>query len=281
MELPLQSALEPLGLIAGKGTLPERIIRACRKQGRPVFVLAFEDATDPAVLEDVPHAFVRLGAVGHAIELLNEHHVTALVMAGRLERPSIADLRPDWKGTQLLARLGTSLFAGDDRLLRTVVDFFEEEGFSVIGVEDVLDDILAPEGPLGAVYPDKMAQGDIAHGVKIAKAIGALDIGQAVIVQRGYVLGVEAVEGTDALIERCAAFKVAERGGVLVKVAKPGQERRVDLPTIGLGTIEALAAAGFAGVAVEANNSLILDRRELILQGNALGLFVVGFTVQD
>lgn len=269
-----------LGIIAGKGSLPGRIIDNCRRQGRDVFVLAFEDATDPSILEDVPYEYVRLGAVGHALELFRSAGVGQVVMAGRIERPSIADLRPDWKGTQLLARIGTSLFAGDDKVLRTVVEFFEEEGFEILGVEQVLDDVLASEGPLGNVYPDKQTQADIARGVEVAKAIGALDVGQAVMVQRGCILGVEAVEGTDNLIKRCAELKIAERGGVLVKVSKPGQERRVDLPTIGIHTIMALAEAGFAGVAVEAGNSLVLDRRELIMQANQLGLFVVGFTQQ-
>lgn len=269
-----------LGIIAGKGSLPGRIIDNCRRQGREVFVLAFEDATDPGILQDVPYEYVRLGAVGHALELFRNADVEQVVMAGRIERPSIADLRPDWKGTQLLARIGTSLFSGDDKVLRTVVEFFEEEGFEILGVEQVLDDVLATEGPLGNVYPDKQAQADIARGVEVAKAIGALDVGQAVMVQRGCILGVEAVEGTDKLIHRCAELKIAERGGVLVKVSKPGQERRVDLPTIGIHTIHALADAGFAGVAVEAGNSLVLDRREVIMQANQLGLFVVGFTQQ-
>ncbi len=157
----------------------------------------------------------------------------------------------------------------------------EEEGFRVAGAEEIVRDLIAPEGMIGSIYPDKRAQGDIEIGARMARAIGALDIGQAVIVQNGQILGVEAVEGTDALIKRCAPLKLEERGGVLVKVKKPQQERRVDLPTIGVATVERIAECGFAGVAVEAGASLILDRREVMRRADALGVFVIGFSILE
>jgi DUF1009 family protein len=134
---------------------------------------------------------------------------------------------------------------------------------------------------IGSIYPDKRAQADIETGARIARAIGALDIGQSVIVQNGLIIGVEAIEGTDGLITRCASLKVEEKGGVLVKVKKPQQERRVDLPTIGVETVERIAQMGFAGVAVEAGASLILNRREVARRADALGVFVIGFSILE
>jgi DUF1009 family protein len=133
-----------------------------------------------------------------------------------------------------------------------------------------------PEGALGRVEPDAEAAADIAHGLRIARALGALDIGQAVVVQQGLVLGVEAIEGTDALIARCAGLRRDGPGGVLVKAAKPGQERRIDLPAIGARTVAAAAAAGLRGIAAEAGAALLLDRDEVVRRADAAGLFVVG-----
>jgi hypothetical protein len=142
-------------------------------------------------------------------------------------------------------------------------------------------DLLAPEGMIGSIYPDKRAQADIETGAKIARAVGALDIGQAVIVQNGQILGIEAIEGTDALIARCAPLKLEPHGGVLVKVKKPQQEKRVDLPTIGIHTVEHIAECGFAGIAIEAGASLIVSRREVARRADALGVFIVGFSILE
>jgi len=136
-----------------------------------------------------------------------------------------------------------------------------------------------PEGPIGRHLPDKQSVADIEFGVNIAKEIGRLDIGQAVVIQQGYVLGVEAVEGTDALIARCEALKMDAKGGVLIKVCKPNQESRVDLPTIGVKTVENIAKAGFAGIAAEAGKSLIIGRDLVERRANELGIFVIGFSL--
>lgn len=270
------SSQNTLGIIAGKGTLPQRIAEACRKRGEPFYVLAFRGETDEAFLRTVEHSFIRHATVGETLSILKEKGVNRIVLAGRIERPKLRDLKPDAKGAQLLGRLGKAIFAGDDKLLSTITGFLEEEGFTIVGAEEVLEEGAAPSGVLGAVRPDAQAQADIALGVRVAKSIGAMDIGQAVIVQQGYVLGVEAVEGTDALIARSAGLKMAESGGVLVKVAKPQQDERVDMPAIGVETVKNMAAAGFAGIAVEAGHALIIDRAAVIAEADRLGVFVVG-----
>lgn len=279
----LNANLPALGIVAGGGGLPRVLINACQERGRPYFLLALEDAADAETLTLAgdAHATIRFGAIGKALDLLRAHQVREIVLAGKVTRPKLSTLRPDLKGAKLLARIGTHMLSGDNELLTTIVGFLEEEGFRVAGAEEIVRDLVAPEGMIGSIYPDKRAQADIEIGARIARAIGALDVGQAVIIQNGQVLGVEAIEGTDALIARCAPLKLEERGGVLVKVKKPQQERRVDLPTIGLATIERVAECGFAGIALEAGASLILNRREVMRRADALGIFVVGFSILE
>ena len=275
--------LKPLGIIAGAGELPRILIRSCNELGRPFFVLAVQDACEQETIDEAgdAHAVIRLGAIGKAFELLRANGVSELVMAGKVTRPKISAIRPDLKGAKLLARIGSQLLTGDNELLSSIVGFLEEEGFTVSGADDIVRELLAPEGMIGSIYPDKRAQTDIETGARIAKAIGALDIGQAVVVQNGLILGIEAIEGTDALISRCRDLKPEPSGGVLVKVKKPQQEKRIDLPTIGIETVERVASCGFAGIAIEAGGSLIVNRRDVARRADALGIFIVGFSILD
>ena len=276
---PLSEDVDCLAILAGKGDLPERLADACKRTGRDYVMIGVEENTPEDTVAEHPHFWIKLGALGSAFEQMHERNVTSFVMAGRIERPSITSLRPDATTAKLLAKLGTKLFAGDDRLLSTITTFMEDEGFKVLGIDDVLDDILMPEGLISKAFPNKQSQADIEIGVAMAKEIGRLDIGQAVIVQQGHVLGVEAMEGTDKLIARCAELKLSDKGGVLIKVKKPHQERRVDLPTIGVETVHRTSEAGFAGIAVEAGGSLIVDRAAVERAANEHNIFVVGFTV--
>jgi len=280
------AATEPLpalAIIAGLGQLPRLLMDACESQHRPYCVILLEDSIDEeTVIRAGEHGLtIRIGHIGKALDFMRSHNATDVVLAGKISRPKLTQLRTDATGARLLARIGKSLFSGDNTLLSEIVVFLEEEGVRVVGSEEVIHELIAPEGLIGSVYPDKQAQADIDFGAGIARAIGALDIGQAVVVQKQHVLGVEAIEGTEALIARCAHLRFDEKGGVLVKMKKPQQERRVDLPTIGIATIEQVAAAGLAGIAVEAGNALILDRAEVARKADALGIFVIGFTVSD
>lgn len=266
-----------LGLLAGAGELPRRVIEACRAADRPIFVIAFEGAAEPAMVADVPHAWVRLGAAGEGLRLLRENGVSDLVMAGGVRRPSLWSLRPDWRTAKFFARIGRRAL-GDDGLLSAVIKELEEEGFRVVGIDHILASVLAPKGPLGRCRPDAQAEADIALGLRVVRALGALDIGQAAVVQQGIVLGVEAIEGTDALIERCAALRREGPGGVLVKAAKPGQERRADLPAIGPRTVAGVHAAGLRGIAIEAGATVIIDRQSVVEAADRAGLFIIGVT---
>ena len=264
-----------LGIVAGGGRLPRRLVESCRAAGRDVFVLALEGAAEPETVRGVPHAWCRMGAAVTGLSLLRENNVTDLVLAGSVRRPSLGMLRPDWRAAKLFARIGYRAI-GDDGLLSAIVSELEKEGFRVIGPDQLLDGELVGVGPLGAVLPGPQSEADIERGLSIACALGALDIGQAVIVQQGLVLGVEALEGTDELIRRCGELRREGPGGVLVKIEKPGQERRADRPTIGPRTVALAAEAGLAGVAVEADATIVLDQDEVIRAADRAGLFVVG-----
>ncbi len=265
-----------LGIIAGGRDLPQEVIKHCRASGRPYFVLAFDGQTDPETVIDSDHAWVRLGAVGQSLKLLKQNGVEELVMVGPMKRPSWWEIRPDTKGAFWLARLAKHAF-GDDSMFRIIIDELEKEGFRVIGAENLIGaSILATAGPMGKITPDEQALQDIQHGTKVAHLLGQADVGQAVIVQGGIVLGVEAVEGTSELIKRCQSLHRKGPGGVLVKTVKPDQDRRVDLPTIGLETVKQAHAHGLRGIAVEANSVQVLQKREAVEYANAHGLFLYG-----
>lgn len=265
-----------LGILAGGGPLPGQVARAAQAAGRGVFLVGFEGFAEPAVIGAYPHAYARLGAAGRILSLLREHGCRDLVLVGPVRRPSLLDLRPDGEGARILARIGRAAFGGDDGLLAAVVRVLGEEGFTVLGAHDVLTEALGPAGRLGRVAPDAQAMSDIGRGVAVTRALGAVDVGQGCVVQQGIVLAVEAIEGTDAMLARAAGLARPGLGGVLVKLVKPGQERRADLPTIGPGTLEAAAAAGLRGVAFEAGGTLITDRAACIAAADRAGLFLLG-----
>lgn len=271
------NASDKIGLIAGGGNLPAEIIRSCKVLNRQLFVIYLKD-NDPApqCLQDVPHINLGIGSVGKAIKTFREQNIKHIVMAGWIKRPRLLNLKPDAGGVKLLAKISAAKLSGDNSLLVTVIKFFEDSGFRIVGVEQILQELLIKEGRLGKIEPNKTAINDIHYGVDIAKTIGNLDIGQAVVVQGGTVLGVEALEGTDALIARCASLKLEGPGGVLVKMKKPIQDNRVDLPTIGVDTVINAHNAGLRGIAIEAGGALVVDKEKVVATADKLGLFVVG-----
>ena len=266
----------PLGILAGGGRLPAQVAVAAQAAGRAVFIIGLEGFAEPAVIAPWPHEMIRILAAGRIIAALREHGCKDIVLVGPVRRPSLLDLRPDAEGARILARIGRAAFAGDDGLLAAVVRVFGEEGFRVVGMHEILDQALGPAGLLSRAAPDAVAMADISRAVAVARALGSVDVGQGCVVQQGIVLAVEAAEGTDAMLARCAALKHPGRGGVLVKLVKPGQDRRADLPTIGPATIEAAAAAGLRGVAFEAGGTILADREASIAAADAAGVFLFG-----
>jgi UDP-2,3-diacylglucosamine hydrolase len=265
-----------LGIIAGGGPMPTRVATAARAAGRHVFIVGVEGFADPAVLAPWPHEILRIGAAGRIVATLRENGCQDLVMIGPVSRPSLLDLRPDADGVRILARIGRAIFLGDDGLLAAIMRVFAEEGFRVIGAHEILQGVIAPVGVLSRVAPDAQALADIARGVEVTRVLGEADVGQGCVVQQGLVLAVEAIEGTDAMLSRAATLRRDGIGGVLVKLVKPGQDRRADLPTIGPETVRHAAAAGLRGLAFEAGATILAEREACVAAADAAGLFLLG-----
>ena len=265
-----------LGIVAGGGPLPARVAEAARSGGRPVFIVALDGYADMERLAEFPHASARLGAAGRIISLLQARACRDIVLVGPVRRPSLLNLRPDAEGARLLARVGRAAFTGDDGFLAAIVRVLGEEGFQVLGAHEILTEAVGPRGLLSQAVPDADATADIARAVEVVRALGEVDVGQGCVVQQGIVLAVEAIEGTDAMLARAGDLRRPGPGGVLVKLVKPGQDRRADLPTIGPRTIEAAAAAGLRGIAFEAGGTLFTDRAACVARSDLAGLFLLG-----
>ena len=272
-----------LGIIAGGGSLPTTIVDACRQEKKPYHVLAIDGAVSPDWLAEHPHSFIQLGTLKATISILENESCDAVMMVGNVVRPNFKNLKVDMLGARLLPQVALAARKGDDALLRFLVTQFEKFGFSVIGADDVMLSLLVAEGCLTQKKPSEQNRSDIEKAFEVVRTLGAMDIGQAAAVCRGLVLAVEAAEGTDAMLARCAALPSEllgtpdARDGVLVKAKKPSQERRTDLPVIGVETVRRAAEAGFAGIAVEAGNALALEREQLVSMADDLGLFVIGY----
>ncbi len=270
-----------LAIIAGGGELPLRLADACAMQNRPFHIIGLKGMAD-ASIERYPHDWSWIGTVGTTLSILRDRGCTELVMGGIVKRPDFSSLKLDLTGTRLLPRVAKAARGGDDQLLRVLVSFFEEKGFRVVGADEVMARLLAGPDRIAGDDPSDENWRDIDQACEVVEALGRLDVGQGAVVARGLVLAVEAAEGTDAMLRRCLELPEHIRGspeepcGVLVKLSKPGQERRIDLPTIGAQTIEACARAGLAGIAVEAGGALILDLAAVRRAAEDKGLFVIG-----
>ncbi|MEZ5648293.1 MAG: UDP-2,3-diacylglucosamine diphosphatase LpxI [Alphaproteobacteria bacterium] len=276
----MTSEISPLAIIAGGGLMPRRLAEAARLQGYAVHILAIKDQADPALTRDFNHDWIDLRSISQTLALLRKKEIKKLIFAGKVKRPSFTVLLSDPWTAKFFAKAGLRAISGDDGLLSALIKVLEEsEGFQILGIDQILKDLAAPLGCLTQHQPDLDAEMDIQRGVSVALALGKVDVGQAVVVQQGLVLGVESIEGTAALLERCIHLKRDGAGGVLVKISKPGQERRADLPTIGLETIHQAVVAGLRGIAVEAQNSLIIDRQAVIQAADKAGLFLIGISV--
>ena len=276
-------AVRKLGIIAGGGELPVALAEHCAAEGRPYFVARVAPFADEKLAAH-PGAAHGLGAMGGRIEAMKQAGVDAIVLIGQVPRPDFRSLDLDDGARAMLPALMQAAPQGDDALLRALLSEHERVGFRVLGAEDVMGALLAAEGAWGKHAPTPAHLKDIMKAAQVAAMTGAFDIGQGVVVCDGLVLAVEAQEGTDAMLRRVADLPAALRGeprarrGVLVKRPKPIQDRRIDLPTIGVRTIDAAAAGGLAGVAVEAHGALAVRRDEVIALADGLGLFLYGFT---
>jgi DUF1009 family protein len=264
-----------LGLIAGDGTFPREIAQAARRQGRSVAAVAFRDLTAPALEAEVSRlCWLRLGEVEPLFAFFRETGVADAVIVGKFSKTflyrELGELRPDARALELLARLEDHR---DDSILQLLVRALEEEGVRLAPQAELVPELLAEEGVLSRVRPTREQWRDIAFAWPIAKALGELGIGQSVVVQDRVLLAVEAIEGTDAAIRR--AGQLGRPGACVVKVAKPHQDLRFDLPTIGADTLASAVAAQAAVLAFEAHHTVVLERSELVARADAEGVALV------
>jgi DUF1009 family protein len=266
-----------LAIIAGGGTLPCAVAEAAVTAGRTVHIVGIRGEAEAAI-ERFPHTWVKWGEVGKLFASLEDHDCRDLVIIGGVTRPDLANIKFDMGAITHLPRLLRLGLGGDDSVLAALVRFFEDKGYRVQSAADVAPDLVAGEGTLGAKTPSAADRADIDAAFNVVEALGRLDVGQAAIVANGHVLAVEAAEGTDAMLARCADLRRRrrDRAGVLVKAPKPGQELRVDMPTIGPETVRKAADAGLAGIAVSAGRVLIAERAATIAAADAQGLFLIG-----
>lgn len=278
--------MRKLGLIAGGGALPVELAAHCEAAGRAFAVMRLRGFADPALARH-PGAEVGIGEFGKAFKALRAEGCEVVCFAGDVKRPDFAALMPDARGLLIVPSLIKAARQGDDALLRRVLDEFEKEGFEIEGAHEVVGEMTLPRGRLGKFYPRDDHMADIDKALLVAREIGRLDVGQGAVVCNGLVLAVEAQEGTDAMLRRVAELPQAIRGsaerprGVLAKAPKPIQETKVDLPTIGVATIQRAARAGLAGVVGEAGRLLVVDREAVTACADDLGLFVLGVDPQE
>jgi hypothetical protein len=265
----------PLALIAGTGELPSLILQARNAIDAPTYIIAIKDQTPATLTEHHPHGWFRIGAVGAMLEALHAQNITQITMAGRITRPSLPHLFPDSEGRALLKALGGSLLTGDNQLLSRIIAFLEERGVQVVGAHEIAASLTVPASILTTTAPEPLHYEDARTAIALLQSLAKFDVGQAVIMQAGCVLGIEGAEGTHALIERCAPFiNPHERSALLVKLPKAQQDLRADMPSIGLNTVQALHKGGYGGMFIAADHTLLLGKEAMIMRANHDKLFI-------
>ena len=268
----------PLGILAAAGPLPIRLAEAGTRLGRPIHIVAINGFAGDEVAR-FPHERVSIGEVGRMIASFRRAGVREIVIAGATQRPNLVGLRIDWGFVRNLPTVLALTRGGDDSVLRRVVRFFEGHGFKVVGASEVAPDLLAPAGPITRRLPSDEHGEAIGRAATLMSDLGRFDIGQGVVARPEGIVAVEGLGGTDAMLRDLGPGGLAEgraRGGVLVKLAKSGQEMRIDLPTIGPETVHGAATAGLAGIAVGAGAAIVLDRELMAEAADGAGLFVSG-----
>jgi DUF1009 family protein len=272
----------PVGLIAAGGIMPFAVADSLTARGIDPVLFALKGACDPVGVARFRHHWISVGQIGRAVKLFRAENCRDLVFIGTLVRPALSEIRLDWGTLRVIGRVWAAFRGGDDHLLSGIGRILEQDGFRMVGIKDVAPDLLMPEGCLTRAAPDESAAADIARGRDVLRALSPFDIGQAAVVIDGHVVGVEDIEGTDGLLARVAQLRREGRiraraaRGVLVKAPKSGQDLRFDLPTMGPRTIEGAAAAGLAGIAIVAGNTIIAEPQTMIEAADAAGLFVTG-----
>ncbi|MGH6768365.1 MAG: LpxI family protein [Xanthobacteraceae bacterium] len=272
----------PVAVICGGGVMPFAVADALARRGRAPILFAIRGFADSEQVARYSHHWVALGESGRLQRLLREINCRDIAFVGQLVRPRLREIRLDWSTICLLPRLAASLRGGDDHLLSAIARMFEDQGYRIVGVSELAPELLVPRGTLGQVGVSERDRGDIVRALALLSATSPFDVGQAAVVANNHVLAIEGVEGTDLLLERIAdmrqrgRLRTPPRVGVIVKAPKREQDTRFDLPSIGPTTVEGVARAGLAGIAVVAGASLVVEAERMIALADEAKLFVAG-----
>ncbi len=281
-----QNLKTPLGILAGNGTLPLYIAERTQKSGRDVFIIGI-DGTASKEIEQYPHKWIKWGEVDKLFNTLKTEKVEQLLFIGGVSRPEFKNIHFDFGMIRNLRFLFSLTMGGDDTVLTNIVNFVEKKGFQIVGAHEVAPELTADSGTFTKKAPTKIDLKDIQKGIRTVLSLGEMDIGQGAVVAREYVLCVEAAEGTDNMLKRAKGLRqwgkgwFNKRNGVLVKLPKPNQELRIDMPTIGPRTIENVAEAGLNGIAIVENKVLMSEKQKTIELANELGIFIIGLKEED
>ena len=273
--LKMETKIPKLAIIAGNGSIPFYLIEECNKIGREYCLIIIEGHGKELSEKYDPDYIVSLSKMGRAVKYVKNIGIKHILMVGGVKRPSLKNIIPDLWTAKFLTTISSKV-SGDNSVLSKLTNALEKEGFIIVAPEEVLPNLICPKGTLGKVKPNQQNNEDILTGYRVAKIIGANDIGQAIIMENGLVIAVEAAEGTDRMIKRSLNLKKEKKAGVLIKVIKPMQDKRIDRPVIGIDTIKAVKKAGLDGIALESNEILILNYSDVILYADEEGLFVEG-----
>ena len=275
-------APSPLAILCGAGAFPLEVAADAARAGRAPFLVGVVGTSEPAI-ENYPHVWVRMGEVGKLFAALKARGIGEIVLIGAFVRPEFSDLRLDWGAVKKAAELAQLFRRGDNGLLVGLANIFEREGVKVIGAHEVAPRLVAPLGPLGGRRASAEDEEDIAFGARLLDALSPFDAGQGAVIAARRPIAIEAAEGTDAMLARVAEMRASGRlrfkgpAGVFVKAPKRGQDLRLDMPAVGIQTIEAAARAGLRGVALAAGRVLLVGRDEAASAADRAGLFLQGF----
>lgn len=262
---------DKLGIFAGRGIFPKMLIEDCQKKDRQFVVFQLEGENYEEDYSAFNPIKLGYGEVERFLKILHENNVKELVFIGGVTKPNFSALKVDKTGMVLLAKILANKILGDDAVLHTVINFFEKKGFKILRIDELLDCVVSQKSTLTKLQPTKENRNDIEIGVSAVKYFSKFDVGQSLVVAQKQIIAVEALEGTDEMIKRC---KNLRSNSVLIKMKKPKQSVKADLPTIGVTTVKNCAEAGIKGITIQANATLVLQKDEVIKTADELGLFL-------
>ncbi len=271
----MRDNLEPIAIFAGRGNLPQILIKDCQKKGREFIVFLLEGEGYEIDYSSFNPTKIGYGEVEKFLKILRDKKIQNLVFIGGVTKPNFASLKVDKTGAILLAKILANKILGDDAVLRTVIKFLEKQGLKFLRIDELLDCVISTKSTLTKKQPSKENLEDIALGVKAIKSFSAFDVGQSLVIAQKQIIAVEALEGTDEMLKRCANLKVDyKKDAVLVKMKKAKQSVKADLPTIGVATIQNSFDCKIVGIAIQANSTLVLEKDQVIKKADELGLFL-------